>query len=391
MAQPLAGNCLAAVLAVVIALGTGGSASAVESTPLRSGTTTSPAGKTSVVNQSAGVNVQQVTGLAKISDGQIAKVRIATGQGVRTGSTVKIEWDWPGYVNHPADVTLWQGPRPDALVQVGTIVTERTQLYTNWLVPYTLAPGNYRIRVASSRNPDNRADLAILVLETAITVTSPNSKFTMAKGSTYSIWWTYQGSPGPVKIELTTTQGNNPILIANNVPCGNLGSGKFDWQVFDTLATAGNYVVTITSLASARIKGSSQPFSVAPPSITILKPKPGERCLPGVYIPIAWRVVGKLGDKVRVTATPVDGNGTPLPWTGLDIEGKTGSNNDGAYDRWMPTPTQATQAFIIRVESVQFPMINADLKPPMYVLPQQSQAAPPAEQTKAAAGSGISG
>lgn len=301
-----------------------------------------------------------------VSDGRIMNVTSPTGQGMYLGTTVKIQWEWPGYVNYPADVTLWdEVTQPANPRQVATIITGCTALWTNWAIPYTFPSGFYTIRVASSRNPGNRSDYRIKVMNSTIAVTSPNSNFTLGMGSTYPIWWTYQGKPGPVKIELTNTSGSAPLIIAPTAPGGELGLGRFDWTVPSTLATASNYMVRVTSLASSSITGVSQPFAVAPPSITITRPQPGDEYLPAVYVPITWRSVGNnFGNTVHVTAWPAGSEGTSL-----DAQCPL---NQGIYSQWMPTPLDKKQSYSIRVESTQNRSIHAETM--VTILPRQSQA-----------------
>jgi len=288
------------------------------------------------------------------------------GQVWWTGTAVRIEWDWRGYVNHPVDVTVLDESRPGTSVQVASIITQWTGPWTGWVVPYNFALGPYTIRVASSKNPNNHAELRVLIKDSTITVTSPNSNFTMANGSTYPIYWNVQGKPGPVKIELNTTLGGTPMLIANNVPPGDLGVGKFDWQVFENLAPAGNYLVKVTSLASSTITGTSRVFAIARPSITILKPLPGDRCLPGVYVPITWKSVGNLGAMVRITAWPANGSGLSL-----DLQHPRGNGGQGGYDGWMPATLPVSQKYFIRVESILNRSIAGELSSPITVMAQQ--------------------
>ncbi|HOI06022.1 MAG TPA: hypothetical protein PK213_02710 [Deltaproteobacteria bacterium] len=301
-----------------------------------------------------------------VADGQIMNVTSPTGQGMYLGTTVKIQWEWPGHENSPVDVILGEeSSQPGVFREVTPLATSRAALWTNWVIPYTFPVGFYTIRVRSTGNPNNYRDYRIKVMNSTITVTSPNSNFAMAIGSTYSIWWTYQGKPGPVKIELTNTSGTPPLIIIPNTPGGELGMGRFDWTIPSTLAPASNYVVRVTSLASGTITGSSKPFSLVLPNITITRPSYGNETLPGVYIPITWTHVGNnFGNTVHVTAWAAGSEGTSL-----DLQCPL---SQGIYDRWMPIPLDRKQSYYIRVESTQNRSIASQTM--VTVLPQQSQA-----------------
>jgi hypothetical protein len=303
---------------------------------------------------------------APVNDGQIANVASPTGQGMYLGTTVKIQWQWPGYETAAANVLIMdEGTTKGSIKQVGSIITDRTGLWTSWAIPYTFAPGYYTIRVSSSKNPNNYSDYRIMVMNTTITITSPNSNFDMAMGSMYTIWWNYKGNPGPVKLELTNTSGSTPLAIVGSAPGGELGVGKFNWTVPTTLAKASGYLVQVTSLASPSITAVSQPFSIAPPSITITSPQTSSEHLPAVYVPILWKSLGSsFGSTVHITAWPTNGAGTSL-----DVLCPL---SQGIYDRWMPMPLDMKQNFFIRVESTQNRSIGAQIGP-ITILPRQKE------------------
>jgi len=305
-----------------------------------------------------------------VDDGKIMNVMSPTGQGMYLGTTVKIQWQWPGYENAAADISIMdEVTQKGAIRLVGTIDTNRVGLWTSWVIPYTFPSGYYTIRVSSSRNPGNYSDYRIKVMNTTITVTSPNSSFAMAIGSKYTIWWKYMGKPGSVKIELTDTSGTNPLIIAGNVSGGELGLGKFDWVIPSTLAKTSGYIVRITSLVSPSITADSQPFSISSPFIAIVSPQPGSEFLPAVYVPITWKSLGNnFGSTVHITAWPAGGAGTSL-----DVQCPL---SQGIYDQWMPMPLDAEQSFFIRVESTQNRSIAAE-SGPVTILKRQFQPKPP--------------
>jgi hypothetical protein len=92
------------------------------------------------------------------------------------------------------------------------------------------------------------------VLLPTVTVTSPKSGDRWTTRSTYPITWQFTGNPGPLKIELFNA--SNSFIIADNVPPGAAGSGKYDWKVVD-LSEASGYQVRITSQTFGSVTSSS--------------------------------------------------------------------------------------------------------------------------------------
>jgi hypothetical protein len=181
-----------------------------------------------------------------------------------------------------------------------------------------------------------------------ITVTSPSSSSVLVIGSISEISWKYTGEPGTVKIEFANTATKTPVLIATDVPGGQRGLGTYKWTAPDPRTTTASYVVKVTSMANAAVTGLSQPFSILPPSISIINPTPGERCY--TIANITWKSLGDtFGSTVRITAWKADGSGATKD---LDIQCPL---NQGKYD-WNHPVDKATD-FYIRVESTQTPSI----------------------------------
>jgi hypothetical protein len=66
-----------------------------------------------------------------------------------------------------------------------------------------------------------------------ITVTSPNGGEGLTAGSTYSIKWTTTGSVGNVKIEYTSNNGSNWVVISSSTA----NDGAYSWKVPDIAST----------------------------------------------------------------------------------------------------------------------------------------------------------
>ena len=262
-----------------------------------------------------------------------------------TGSYQRVEWICSGTRSSSVDVGLWKDGK--LAVSIGTgIATGRTA----YKIPVDFPAGRYELRVTSSDDPRVGALRNETIVPATLTITAPRKDAVLATGSTYPIFWQYKGDSGPIKIELATSAGSAPLMVAPNVPLGGAGTGQYNWQVFENLSPATNYLHKITSLASGAVTSTAGPFSVVRPSIKITSPREGDTFLPFVYVPIRWAYVGNnFGTQVRVTATPPGGTSPVLDIVNLPM----GENGQGGYDRWMPPESMENYKYLIRVESVQ--------------------------------------
>lgn len=189
------------------------------------------------------------------ADGKITGVTTIPAGLWYAGTTVKIQWQWPGFIGFLADVTLWSGSQ-----QVGTIVSGWNNTWVSWKVPINFSPGTYTIRVQSSKNQTNFSDTAVRIENSTLSIMSPKAGQTWTAGTTNQVVWTYQGNPGPLKIELIPVSGGSALPIANNIPCGNLGAGSFNWLIPATI-NSGSYQIKVTS-AGNNLVTAGQTLSV---------------------------------------------------------------------------------------------------------------------------------
>lgn len=270
-----------------------------------------------------------------------------------TGSYQRVEWVCSGTRSSSVDVGLWKDGK--LAVSIGTrVATGRTA----YKIPVDFPAGRYELRVTSSDDPRVGALINETIVPATLTITAPRKDAVLATGSTYPIFWQYKGDSGPIKIELLTAGGGAPLLIATNVPLGGAGNGQYNWQVFENLGPADNFLIRITSLASSAVTSTAGPFRVVRPSIKITSPREGDFFWSGIFVPIEWNYIGNnFGTQVRVMATP-SGSVSPA----LDVRNlPMGNNGQGGY-RWMPAQLPQTQIYTIRVESVQNRSIFDELR-----------------------------
>ena len=179
--------------------------------------------------QAAAVTPPKLAGA--VADGQIANIRTATALPWRMNTTVSIQWDWPGFDGRQADVTIWQAT-PQGPVLAATVVSAWTQRQASWIVPDKLWPLNqYTVKVASTANPKNSAELPIPIDWTIVTITSPKTGQVMLPGSTQTVAWTFQGKPGQLRFSyLLSAPAQNPNPF-RSVPGGQGGVGSFTFTM----------------------------------------------------------------------------------------------------------------------------------------------------------------
>jgi hypothetical protein len=90
-----------------------------------------------------------------------------------------------------------------------------------------------------------------------ITVVAPNGGEVWTRNSTYTISWTYLGSPGStVKIELLKAGVVNRT-ITSGTSIGSGGSGSYSWKVPSAQATGTDYRIRVTSTSASSYKDAS--------------------------------------------------------------------------------------------------------------------------------------
>jgi hypothetical protein len=111
----------------------------------------------------------------------------------------------------------------------------------------------------------------------------------------------------------------------------------------------------LTSTMSPSIMTTSETFKIAGPSITIIRPGPGDTATQGTIVPITWTYRGNIGTAVKVGVTQLGGI---MP--DFAIQTPSGSAGQGRFDGWKPPSSAENRHYAIRVESIQNPRIYSD-------------------------------
>lgn len=300
------------------------------------------------------------------SDGQITNVTTVPGDVWRTGTTVRVQWAWPGYVNFLADVMLGKGSGA-AFQSEKTIISGWTNSSVAWEVPDAFPPGIYTVRVQSSKNNKNFADATVRIENSTVSLVSPRAGQTVITGTNNEIVWSFQGKPGPLKLELIPASGGNVQLIASGIPWGESGAGKYAWTVPGILAS-GNYQLRLTGTANSAVTNTGPAFAVVTPSVSLVSPTAGSTVQQTAAIPIKWSFLGDIGPSVKLKVWQSGGSaGVGAAAPPFEITTPTGSAGQGGFDGWKPVSSSTSQQYLIRVESVQNPKIFSQLTTPFSV------------------------
>jgi hypothetical protein len=220
--------------------------------------------------------------IGPVNDGQITNVTTMPAGSWYTGTTVKVQWVWPGFVNFPADVTLWSGS-----LQVATVISGWTNTWAGWNVPYNFSPGTYTVRVQSSKNQNNHSETTVRIENSKLTIVDPADGSTLGSG-TLPIKWTYGGNVG-YSVDITISILGQDMTMhqstcVTNYPVGSNGTGQCNSCVFSngspismpcTITVQSTQYPGIRAVRMLTINGNVQIF---PPGWTPPAPCTGWGC-----------------------------------------------------------------------------------------------------------------
>lgn len=215
-----------------------------------------------------------------VNDGQITNVTTIPAGSWYTGTTVKVQWEWPGFVNFPADVTLWSGSQLVAIVISGW-----SNNWAGWNLPYNFSPGTYTVRVQSSKNQNNHSETTVRIENSTLTIVEPPAGNPLYNGGTVPIKWTYAGNVGFSVDIITTNAMTGESTCAKNYPVGSNGKGEYNGCYFTVQPVALPWSITVKSVQYPGIKavtGVTINGNYSPPtkyiSPQILNPCSGHPC-----------------------------------------------------------------------------------------------------------------
>ena len=219
-----------------------------------------------------------------------------------------------------------------------------------WVIPTTLT-SVARIRVTTVVNEVTASDISnanfSITPALSLTLTSPNGFENWTVNSTRMITWTSTGSISNVKIEYSTNENLNFIVVSQSTP----NTGSYSWVVpAPVTATA---TIRISDASNSSIKDLSNAyFKVVPetPAITVTSPNGGDVWVVGSSKNITWASTGAVSN-VRIEYS-TDG--------GVNFSVITTSTaNTGSYP-WtvLNTPTAFAK---VRISDIVNPAATSDM------------------------------
>jgi hypothetical protein len=217
----------------------------------------------------------------------------------RQTSTCGTPDDIHNYMNYTNDSCMYEFTPEQANRLVCSLVNYRPQLYQ------TTVPGT----------------------QPTITVTSPNGGESITAGSTYTIKWSSTGSVGNVKIEYTSNNGSNWVVISSSTA----NDGAYSWKVPDIASTK----------CKVRIKEAADgsPVDTSDAVFTITKStSPGSAII----------VLNRTGLNFGATTA---GTVTGAQWLWLNNSGTGTLNWRVSVDQWWLhcTPTSGTDSGVLTI------------------------------------------
>jgi hypothetical protein len=186
-----------------------------------------------------------------------------------------IHWTCNGTRSNTADVTLWQSNQQ---VKVSDVWLGSATGKTAYIVPASVPPGNYQLRVALQADPRVQAWVPVTIVPTAVTLAAPQEPLVI--WAPHTITWTYTGGVSTLKLSVLDASGAVVESIPS-IPPGSDGKGSWRWNGLAMLPAgktsaeyrfqvSGTYHHSVTTSGMVDVVlGTSNPFTVRLPKIQV--------------------------------------------------------------------------------------------------------------------------
>ncbi|OGZ34056.1 MAG: hypothetical protein A2174_02980 [Candidatus Portnoybacteria bacterium RBG_13_41_18] len=259
----------------------------------------------SAIDNTGNESAKSVIVTATTKDNNITLITPNGSESFKAGSSQTIQWGYTGNPGLKIKIQLLRNGSTYQTISSGTSIASSTYL---WTIPSTLPTDNqYAIRIISTTNSTyyDTSDNVFTVFqpEPLIIITSPNGGESFKTGSVKYINWTYEGTPGNVKVELY----NNDVFVKalkSSVSAGTGGKGSFKWLIPSVQTPGSNYKIKVSSITKPTcFDSSNSAFSIIPPippSINLLSPNGGENWKIGTNQQIKWTYSGNPGSSIKI-------------------------------------------------------------------------------------------
>jgi hypothetical protein len=198
----------------------------------------------------------------------------------------------------------------------------------DWLVPDTLSAA-CKLRMSDAADGDPFTESAVFsIVAPYVTVTSPAGGETWAVGSSQAIRWTWDGTVGPVAIDLSTDNALTWSPIIASTP----NSGLYQWTVPNMVSSRCRIRVR-EAADNVPADTNNAAFTIVPPSITVVFPNGGEDLAADSVVTVLWQSFGLSGN-VKIDISTDNG----ASWNTLAAS----TANDGTEPCRMPVAVSTT-------------------------------------------------
>jgi hypothetical protein len=177
------------------------------------------------------------------------------------GSSVPVRWTTTDSVGATVSIRLYNDT-----TSAGSTYTASTSTGSySYSLPSSLVPGSrYRIKVMSYYDENIYGYSPYFAVTSqyngGYAISSPDSGATWAAGSSYSIQWTYTGSPGS-SVRIALFKGGDSVsLIASSA---SNSTGTYQWTIPSGTITSSNYRIRVSSYYDPTIYALSEVFTIS--------------------------------------------------------------------------------------------------------------------------------
>ncbi len=251
------------------------------------------------------------------------------GENLVTGKYYPVHWNWSGSFSN---VKLEYSADSGNIWSNITTSTVNDGSY-NWLIPSINPSNKCMLKITNAANPEvyDITDMPFSIVQTSLTLLTPNGGETFVAGTKTNISWDWEGSISNVKLEYSTDGGTNWTSIVSSVT----NEGTYLWTVPNVSTT--NLIIRVSNVNDpASFDVSNSVSNIIPSQIDVKFPNGNEQLVVGQSYPISWNWNGNFSN-VKIEYSTNNG----LTWSVI----KNSDPNDGSYV-WTVPNTPSNQSLI---------------------------------------------